>query len=174
MERRANVKDIARLREIQQWLEDECPHALGDSRICDVCKQDVLEVIAAHQCCLDDDEAWAEKFKRQNERLLSDLAQVRRDRNGFEVRLREERQRRERADHMPRRDNVSDIAAEHPELKAHDFDQLVKQLRQHSCQCGSGGAMACDDDCPGDMRDRDLVEAVQTLLLVVRDLVVKP
>jgi hypothetical protein len=41
---------------------------------------------------------------------------------------------------------------------------LLVQLRKYHCQCGSGGPMACDDDCPGDIRDGVMIEILELLI----------
>jgi len=45
-----------------------------------------------------------------------------------------------------------------------NWDDLLRRLNKDSCQCGSGGPMACDDDCPGDTTDPVVREALIALV----------
>lgn len=45
-------------------------------------------------------------------------------------------------------------------------------LDRYSCQCGSGGGMACDEDCPGSADDtyarRAITEVVEAIRVLAR------
>ena len=51
-----------------------------------------------------------------------------------------------------------------------NWDEHLRKLSQYNCQCGSGGPMSCDDDCPGDLRDPATVEAIKDLIRTVKRL----
>ena len=47
--------------------------------------------------------------------------------------------------------------------------RLLAQLDRYSCGCGSGAAMACDDDCLGENADHDVRAVLRVLVpLVIR------
>lgn len=48
-----------------------------------------------------------------------------------------------------------------------DWAAAKRVLWAHRCQCGSGGAMACDEDCPGDTRDPAVTEVLIDLITAV-------
>lgn len=50
------------------------------------------------------------------------------------------------------------------------YARLLAQLDRYECQCGSGGSMACDEDCPGDTRAASVVEALKVLIEAVQRL----
>ena len=54
------------------------------------------------------------------------------------------------------------------------WDSLLRVLEQYDCQCGSGGPLACDDDCPGDIRNSNVVKALVALITAVRKLEQQP
>ena len=49
-----------------------------------------------------------------------------------------------------------------------DWDAYIRDLKQYSCACGSGGPMACDDDCPGDLRDTTMIEVIEAVRALER------
>jgi hypothetical protein len=51
-----------------------------------------------------------------------------------------------------------------------NWDDIVRALDEYSCRCGSGGSMACDDDCPGDNADHQAREAIKVIIAVLREL----
>lgn len=45
-----------------------------------------------------------------------------------------------------------------------DWRELLERLDRYSCRCGSGGPLSCEADCPGDIRDDAMLEALRALL----------
>ena len=50
------------------------------------------------------------------------------------------------------------------------WTEHLRALQRYSCQCGSGGAMSCDDDCPGDTTDSTVKEALIDIITSLRGL----
>lgn len=50
------------------------------------------------------------------------------------------------------------------------WDALLKSLDAYNCRCGSGGPMACDEDCPGDITPLAVTDALKVLIQAVREL----
>jgi hypothetical protein len=50
------------------------------------------------------------------------------------------------------------------------LDEAEHLLNKYSCQCGSGGAMACEDDCPGDVTNDDIKEVLRLVIGELRAL----
>lgn len=51
-----------------------------------------------------------------------------------------------------------------------DWDAIVKRLDRYNCPCGSGGAIACDDDCPGDTTDDVVKDTLRAVIRAVREI----
>ena len=48
------------------------------------------------------------------------------------------------------------------------WDELLRRVRRYQCPCGSGGPMACDEDCPGDTTSSAVTEALEALIGAVQ------
>ena len=49
-----------------------------------------------------------------------------------------------------------------------NWDEHLHVLTRYACPCGAGGPLACDDDCPGDLRDPALIAAVCDLIQAIQ------
>jgi len=49
------------------------------------------------------------------------------------------------------------------------WDELLAKLRRHTCECGSGDVALCGQLCRGDLRDVVMVEALQAIIITLRD-----
>jgi hypothetical protein len=56
------------------------------------------------------------------------------------------------------------LPAEDRDTQIRRIDDWVRALGKYSCPCGSGGPLACDEDCPGDMSDPNVKEALVFIL----------
>ena len=52
--------------------------------------------------------------------------------------------------------------------RAEEIADLLRRLRKNWCPCGSGGGLACDEDCPGDTSNPALADALIFLLEIER------
>ena len=48
------------------------------------------------------------------------------------------------------------------------WDDLIRRLDRYSCTCGSGGSMACEDDCAGDRSDSEAREALRHIIAYIK------
>lgn len=51
-----------------------------------------------------------------------------------------------------------------------DWEQLKTRLMRYLCPCGSGGPLACEDDCPGETTDLAVRDAIVALIDAVKKL----